>query len=78
MKEFKKINEFNINRNGEIIKCFIVQNDVIRNHENGLRNFHDLYPQVKIDDKIYNVIGVESFAIPEMTRKSAISIAVKE
>ena len=76
MKSFKKIDEFMINNKMISGKVFVVENDIERTNENGLRDFHDLKPEVKIDGVVYPVKGVEAYAKTRLEVGSPLGILV--
>lgn len=76
MKSFKKISEFRLNYPNLSGRVLIVENDIERSPDNGLRDFHDLYPEVKIDDVVYTTRGVESHAKNSLEVGSHLGILV--
>lgn len=71
LKKFKSVGYTNIQGRGDM---FFVNNDINRPP---LRNFEDLVnKQVSIDDKVYIVMGVESFAKTEVYKGETIGLLV--
>lgn len=74
MKNFKSISSYTHPRG---YKVFQVENDTTRNIDNGLRNFNDFYPCVKIDGIIYDTIRIEAGSDPELITGDIIGISIK-
>jgi len=78
MKSFTSINKFLLTVKGIERRVFAVENDVYRDEENGLRHFSDFYPEVKINGKMYKVVGVEAFTKTYLEEGSPLGIVVEE
>lgn len=71
MKEFTSYDNFEIKGRGIV---YGVINDKDRFRDTDERRFLDLRPNVKIDGKVFKVLGVESFMMPDCSKGSKIGI----
>jgi len=71
MKEFISLGNFDLKGRGIV---YGVINDMDRLTDTDDRRFLDLYPETKIDGKVFKVLGVESFLMPDCHKGNKIGI----